>query len=190
MDLQSILNEVMSGNLSGAVSKKTGLKKQDVEQIIRSGIPIILGGLGKNVTTQQGADALNEAIDTDHTDTAILNDPDVATSETTVADGTKVLGHVFGQDDSTAVSNALSSKTGVDNATVMKILAMLAPVILAALAKQKSDTGTGGDELADSLKKQSTSDGNPLMDIVTQIIDKNKDGNMLDDVLGGLFAKN
>ena len=39
------------------------------------------------------------------------------------------------------------------------------------------------------LKTQKTGSGNMLTDLATAFLDKNKDGNIVDDILGNFFAK-
>lgn len=62
------------------------------------------------------------------------------------ADGSNILGHVFGNDQSD-LTNSLSRKTGVDSSIISKILPILMPIIMGYLGKHVSNKGvqdTGG----------------------------------------------
>ena len=169
MDLQAMIQDILSGNTGEKISQKTGLGQDQLSQVISLGLPMILGGMAKNTTTQEGADSLDTALAHDHQQSLVLNDPEAATSDTAELDGTKILGHVFG-DDRPAVSSAVSEKTGIDAAKIMQVLALLAPLVMAYLAKKKTQENLDAGGLSDILTKQTASDGTSLMDIVGSVI--------------------
>ena len=102
-------------------------------------------------------------------------------------DGGKIIEHVLGDRQSSA-NETIANKTGIDAATVAKILTFLAPLVMAYLGKKKSSDNLDAGGLSDLLKQQKTDNGGLLSDLATAVLDKNKDGSMLDDVIGGLFG--
>lgn len=189
MDLHSAIGDIVKGNVAEKISTATGADKSTVEQVIAAGLPVILGQMGNNASTEGGATELDAAVEKDHTGGSLLESLGglFADGEKNI-DGGKILDHVFGDKTSTA-TDKVSAKTGVDAATVAKVLTFLAPLIMAYLGKKKTSDGLDAGGLSDLLTKQKADDGSPLTQIATALLDKNKDGSIVDDLLGGLFKK-
>ena len=60
---------------------------------------------------------------------------------------------------------------------------------MAYLAKKKATDNLDAGGLSDVLQQQTATNGNPLSQIATAMLDKNHDGSIVDDLLGGLFGK-
>ncbi len=91
------------------------------------------------------------------------------------------LPHILGQASptvDTATTNKVAKKTGIDTATVIQILIAVAPFVIAYLTTKNTSKSSSSKKSSD----------NPLMDVATSILDKNKDGSIVDDVLG-MFTK-
>ena len=82
----------------------------------------------------------------------------------------------------------MAKKLNIDANTVAKVLSFVAPIVLAAIGKEKIKSGLNADGLTDLLTKQKTADGNPIMDIATQFLDSNKDCQIFDDLIR-MFTK-
>jgi hypothetical protein len=188
MDLQSVLQNVISGQVVEKISKKTGLDDGQVEQVISAGLPILVGALAKNTTDRSGADALDAAITKDHTSDALMESlGSLFSGGDSNGDGEKILGHVFGGNTDT-VASKVAKKSGVDTARIVKVLSFVAPLVLAQLGKQKTSDNLNADGIGDLLQRQTDTNGNLLMDLATKALDKNKDGSILDDILN-IFRK-
>ncbi len=61
-------------------------------------------------------------------------------------------------------------KTGIDSQKIMQVLAFLAPLVMAYLAKKKASDSLDKGGLSDILTKQTSSDGTSLIDIVGNVI--------------------
>lgn len=189
MDVQSILTDITKGNVSDKIGQATSTDQSTVEQVIQAGLPVILGQMGNNASTEEGAAKLDTAVAKDHTRGSLLDSlSGLFAGGDSNTDGGKILDHVLGDSKSKA-ADTISKQTGVDPATVIKILTFLAPLVMAYLGKKKTTDNLDAGGLSDLLKNQKSADGNPLMDIATAMLDKNKDGSFLDDVVGGLFKK-
>lgn len=169
MDLQAMLVDILNDDVKNKLNQKTGLDSDQLSQIINLGLPMILGGMAKNATTDEGAESLDSAIAKDHMGTHILEDSDQATADSKLLEGSKILGHVFGTDQP-AVGSAVSQKTGIDSQKIMQVLAFLAPLVMAYLAKKKASDSLDKGGLSDMLTKQTSSDGTSLIDIVGSVI--------------------
>ena len=176
MDLSSLIGGLTKGSVADKIGQTTGASRSQVESVIAAGLPIILGQMGKNTTTGGGAKELDTALAKDHSTGSLLDDLIGAVTRSDVReDGTKILDHVFGPQQTTA-NQQVAKKTGIDTETVAKILAVLAPIILAYLGRKKTDENLDAGGVSDVLQQQRDNDGNPLIDIATS-------------VLGGLFNK-
>ncbi|QQS22464.1 DUF937 domain-containing protein [Candidatus Saccharibacteria bacterium] len=144
--------------------------------------------MAHNSSTPDGAASLDTALTKDHSGSLLESIESLFGGGSSNPDGGNILGHVFG-DKTSVAAETVAQKTGIDAATVANILSFAAPLIMAALAKKKTTAGLDAGGVSDLLKNQTAKNGNPLMSIATAMLDKNGDGNVVDDLLGGLFTK-
>ena len=142
------------------------------------------------------AEALNNALDRDH-DGSILDNP--AQVEARQQEGGSILDHIFGGQKAT-VENQLSQNTGISMDKIGPILAMLAPVIMGYIGKEKQSNGvTSGGGLGDLLggilggaqSQVQAEPSNPLNDILGSVLggsQASNSGNPLNDILGSVLG--
>ena len=139
-DLNSI-GRLLSGDGITAISNRTKINPEEIRKILNAGIPTMIAGMRKNASTEEGAESLARAL-TDHSadDTsnvyAFLKGADIK-------DGKKILGHVLGDNQKTAV-NRISDATGVTKGKTTSILAMVAPLLLSQLGGQQQQAQSSG----------------------------------------------
>lgn len=192
MNLSELLNSPVGHSVINNVATQLGMDKKQAASAISVALPVILGGMQRNVQTEQGAQNLNNALSDARHDGSLLDNLGSLLGGNTQAisqDGSKILGHVFGA-NKPAVEQGISQKTGISLQKVGPLLALLAPIVMAYLGKQKRQTNTNAGGLGDLLggllgggQPQKRSGGG-LMDMVGGLLDRNKDGNVLDDILG------
>ena len=95
------------------------------------------------------------------------------------------------------IESAVSKSSGVDLASVGKIMAMVAPLIMGALGKAKQQQGFDASGLAAALgqqEKAARQTSSSAVDMFTRMLDSDGDGDPMDDIvkmgsglLGGLF---
>ncbi len=154
-------------------------------------IPAILGGLKKQAQAQPtGLEGLAGVLG--KLGGGGLLDEVLGTQPTNVDRGNDVLGQIFGSKDvSRTVAQSASSTTGLDPALLKKMLPMVAMLVAGYMAKHGS-AGTashaqaGGGGLGQVLGSllgggQTASGGSGGL---ASMLDLNKDGNPLDDILG------
>jgi len=147
--------------------------------------------LAHNASSDDGAASLHKALD-DHDGSVLDNVPGYLASPD-LADGQKIVGHAFGGQQQSVESN-LASRTGLDAATIGKLLAMAAPLVLGQLGKMQKQGGLDSDGLSKALGEvhKANESANPdLMGVLTGALDSNKDGGIFDDLqrLAGKFLK-
>lgn len=131
MDLQSIPGAIAKKDTVNTISGATNESPDTVQQIIEQGLPLLLGQMGKNTTTAEGADSLNKALD-QHTDSSVLDSLSGLLSDSDGdgnPDGLKILGKVFG-DTGEAATAHVAEKPSASNTSVTKILSYAAPLVL------------------------------------------------------------
>lgn len=190
MNLSELLDSPVGQSVISSVANQLGMDEGQAADAMNVALPAILGGMQRNVQSYDGAQSLNNALEDSRHDGSLLDNLGVLFSGNTQGlsqDGDKILEHVFGNDKS-AVEQGISRKTGISLQKIGPLLALLAPVVMAYLGKEKrrDNTGTGGlgDWLGGLLGGGQSQRRGGLMDMVGGLLDKNRDGNVLDDLLG------
>ncbi|MDR1814471.1 MAG: DUF937 domain-containing protein [Tannerella sp.] len=188
MDLSSLLSTVISPDSINAISKNSGAKPSQVSDLLSKAVPLLLKGMQQNASTEHGASSLAQALD-QH---AASNTSNIGSylSNIDLSDGAKILGHIFGGNNS-KVQSGLAQKTGLSAGQVGSILSSVAPLLLSLVGskKQSSNTGLGGlGGLLGGLLGSQSSGG---LDSLLSSALADKDGDGKPDILGkvgGLFG--
>ncbi len=193
MDLSELLNGSEGKAIISSIAGQLGLDEKQAANAVNSAAPAILSGLNKNAQTTEGALSLNKALDK-HDGSLLDNLTEIfsGNSQDLLKDGGKIIGHVFGGNQE-VVQNAVAKKSGIDTSQVGSLMSMLAPVIMGYLGKEKKATNAKSDDLGRIIGGLlggggKNSAGGGIMDIVTGFIDKDKDGNIVDDIMD-MFKK-
>ena len=196
MDLSELLNSAIGQSIVGSVAGQLGVDENQASSAVSMAIPAILAGMTRNARSQDGAASLNNALESKHDGSLLENISGMLQGHTSElqSDGDGILGHVFGN-NRTAVEQGIAKKSGISLSKIGPLLAMVAPIVMAYLGKEKRQTNTGAGGLGDLLggllggaTQQRSSAGGGLMDMLGGILDKDGDGNPLDDLLGGFLG--
>ncbi|MDD2282927.1 MAG: DUF937 domain-containing protein [Eubacteriales bacterium] len=187
MDVLNLVTEqINSKDVLSKIGKSVGAKPSQVKKVTELGMPALVQALQRNVSTADGAAALNKALD-QHKDDKV---DDVAgfLNNIDVNDGAKILKHVFSGNDQKVQKN-IAKQVGVKTDQVSGIMAQLAPLLLGALGTEKKQQNLGSSGISDLLDILSGNvSGGGLMNIATSILDADGDGDIIDDV-GGILSK-
>lgn len=200
MNLSELLNSQMGKSVVTNVAAQLGMNEKDAANAVNIAIPAILAGMSRNAQSPQGATSLNNALESKHDGSLLDNLAGMlqGNSSALQQDGDGILGHIFGS-QKPAVEQGISQKTGISMQKIGPLLAILAPIVMAYLGKQKRQTNTGAGGLGDLLggllgggqtqaQPQQRQSGGGLMDMLGGMLDKNNDGNIVDDLLGGFLG--
>ncbi len=184
MDLTGLIQDALGGETVNQISQSIGADQSSTSSAIQAALPILLGGLANNSSSEDGAASLLGALDRDH-DGSVLNDLAGLIGSQGGDQGAGILGHIFGGQQPT-VEQGVSQASGLDLSKVGPLLAILAPVVMGALGRVQRDQGMGAGDLAGLLggATQQVSSGSPLLDLLSSAMDRNRDGSAVDDVLG------
>ncbi|MDR6516626.1 DUF937 domain-containing protein [Chryseobacterium camelliae] len=195
------LIDLLIGNTGTQVAdqaeNKFGINRNQVLALLAVAAPLIISYLRKKSEDNKEAEALNNALDKDH-DGSILDDP--SQLETRQAEGGSILNHIFGNDKQN-VENQLSQNTGISIDKIGPILAMLAPVIMGYIGKEKQQNNVGSGGLGDLLggilgnasNQAQSQQSSPLNDILGKVLgggNNSSSGNPLNDILGNILGSN
>lgn len=193
MNISELLNSATGQQIVSQISERFGLDQQQAGAAVQAAVPMILGGLGRNTQTEEGASALNQALDDKH-DGSVLDNIQgfFSNGDAAQQDGNGILGHIFGNQVAD-VQNGVAQTSGISLSKIGPIVAMLAPIVMGYLSKQKqqnnvSNSGGLGDLIGGLTGGGQQGSKGGLIDMVTGFLDKNKDGNMMDDIMG-MFGK-
>jgi len=186
MNLSGLLQDALSGDTVSQISQTLGADESTTNTAIQSALPMLLGGLARNSTDESGAASILGALDRDH-DGSVLDDLAGFIGNHDQGPGEGILGHVFGGQKS-AIEQTVSQSSGLDMNKVGPLLSILAPIVMGALGRTQRQQGLGVGDLAGLLggTTQQMSSGSPVMDLLTQVLDKDRDGSAVDDVMGML----
>ena len=144
----STLTDDLLTQLSGApiqqISQQLGLDQSQVSGAVAAALPLILGAMGRNASQPQGAQALLGALGRDHAagggGLADVLGAVLGGAQGRQADGAGILGHVFGARQAQA-AQGLGQATGIGNDKAQMLMKMLAPIVMAYLARRMFGSG-------------------------------------------------
>ena len=193
------LLDLLTGNAGNQVAEnaenKFGVSKNQLIALLAVAAPLVISYLRNKSQDSNEAESLNNALDRDH-DGSILDNPSQV--EERQQEGGSILDHIFGQQKNT-VENSLSEQTGISMNKIGPILAMLAPLIMGYIGKEKQQSNTGAGGLGDLLggilggaqNQVQQQDSNPLNDILGQVLgggQQQASNNPLNDILGQVLG--
>jgi len=186
MNLEALLG-LLQGQDLGQLAEQVGGNEGQVKNGVMAALPAMLTALSKNTGTEKGAQELSNALETKH-DGSILNNLSGYLSNPDLKDGAGILNHLFGSQTSN-VANAVSQSSGLDSNGSMKMLQMLAPVLMGMLGQQKKQNNLDAEGIGNLTSMLASNFGSEagasgIMDAVTNLLDANKDGNVMDDIMG------
>ena len=186
MNLEALLG-LLQGQDLGQLAEQVGGNEGQVKNGVMAALPAMLTALSKNTGTEKGAQELNNALEKKH-DGSILDNLSGYLSNPDLKDGAGILNHLFGSQTSN-VANAVSQSSGLDTNGSMKMLQMLAPVLMGMLGQQKKQNNLDAKGLGNLTSMLASNFGSEagasgIMEAVTNLLDANKDGNVMDDIMG------
>ena len=180
-----LLNSDIGKTLISGASQQLGQKEEKTASALSTALPLILGAMKNNAASPQGASGLLGALSNSKHDGSILDNlGGLLGSSDLLKDGSGILGHIFGGKEQN-IAQAVSTKSGMDLSSVMKLLQMAAPVILGYLGKQSRQQnvsdGSGVESMLGGLLGSGAQNEQSL---VTQLLDADGDGSVVDDIMG------
>lgn len=145
MELLDLITSQLDENSLSQIAGKVGGNTAGTKNALESVLPLILAGLSRNA--QQGhGDDIQKAIAKDHDGSILDNLSDFLGQGPSQSDN-RIADHVFGNKRSN-VEQKVAESSGLSTDDVSRLLAMLGPVVMGALARQQNQDGSGAADLA------------------------------------------
>ena len=193
MGILDTVGQQLSGDTLKRISQQLGTDEGTAAKAVSVALPLLIGGLTRNASTQDGAAALDQALTRDHAASPLLDAPHQAITNPNAFNAGGILGHIFGQRQS-PIQQGVAKASGIDLQSAGKVLMILAPIVMASLARARSAEGanaSAGQVL--QTEQQHIERQVPGIGGLASILDRNHDGNIADDIanlaggqLGGL----
>jgi hypothetical protein len=173
----SAVEEILGQLPLPELAAQLGIDPQTAAQAAAAAIPSLIGGLQHNAD-QGGEQAIAGAL-VQHSSSNLFDSGSVDLNSDDTNDGAKIVQHIFG-DQSTQLAHAIGQRTGASGTLVNQLLPILAPIVLAYLAKKLTGPQSGGGDIL----------GNMLGSVLggqtgTQ---SSSGGGMLGSILGGILS--
>jgi hypothetical protein len=160
-----------------AMSQKSGLGTNDVEAVISKIAPIFMQRANENFKSDADSSNFLEMIRRSN-----LDEMTGAPQNISVAEGNELLGVLTGsEENSRALASDIGSQLGISADSIKTLLPMIAPMIAGMLNNQLKASNL-----------QDSADSGSMMSMLTQFLDQNKDGSIVDDIFriaGDFFGK-
>ena len=166
-----------SGGMIDAMSQKSGLAANDVEAVVSKIAPIFMQRANENFKSDADSSNFLEMIRRSN-----LSEMTDAPQNISVAEGNELLGVLTGsKENSRALASDVGSQLGISADSIKTLLPMIAPMIAGMLNNQLKASNLQG-----------SADSGSMMSMLTQFLDQNKDGSIVDDIFriaGNFFGK-
>jgi hypothetical protein len=191
----NILEAILSAQGGAPVRQmgaRAGVDENQAQSALEALLPMLAGAVNRNASQPGGLEALLGALADGHHQ-RYLDDPSALTEEATVQDGNAILGHLFGDKQvSREVASRASAQTGLGADVLKKMLPIVAAMLMGGLSKGAfgggspgaGSGGQGGAAAGSAAGFGRSGQQGGLLEMLTPMLDRNRDGSALDDILG------
>lgn len=183
----SSLTELLMSRLSGGdveqLSNRIGADRDATGKALSAVVPLLFSAMARNAGTEEGRQGLDRAVARDH-DGSVLDQVSSLFSSGGTTDGNAILGHVLGERRA-QVEQGVSRASGLASNQASDLMAMVAPLVMGALGRARAEQGLDASGLAGLLAGERTREAGALGGLAG-LLDRDGDGSIADDVLGGL----
>ena len=158
-----------------SIAKQVGIDMDDAGSIIGKLAPILMGGAKSNLNSDKDSGKLIKKIESSNY-ADIFNKPEEHINDKNFKDmGNDILSELTGsKENSREVAHHVEKETGISSSIIKSVLPMLAPMIIGALTNKSSS----------SVNNSSSSNTGSITDMLSNLIDQDKDGSTIDDIMG------
>ncbi len=171
MDINSIIGTLLGSDALTGVSKTTKTSKSDVQSVMSAALPMLLSGAKAQSEDKSTALSFAQALLTHGSnDTSDLGK---FLKNVDLEDGSKIIGHLLGNDDSAV--EKIAEDSGVSKNKTAAILSAAAPLLMSLLGQ-------------DSGSKKSADDGNDNLEAIGKLATAVLENVDVGELIGGLFG--
>jgi hypothetical protein len=175
MNILEAILQTQNGSAVSQLGNQFGLQPDQTQSALSALVPALAAGFQRNMTTQGGLESLVAALSSGRHQ-RYLDDASSLADSASIQEGNGILAHVFGSKDiSRQVAQRAADQTGIDVTTLTQMLPLVAAMAMGGLSRQSNASG-GAPALSTS--------GSDLMSMLSPVLDQNRDGSMVDDLIG------
>ncbi|MEG0930537.1 DUF937 domain-containing protein [Algoriella sp.] len=196
MDFTNLIQGAIGQQIIGSAASQLGINESQAQTAVSAAVPFLLSALNKNAQNG-GADGISAALD-NHNGGILDNLSGFLGQGGNQQDGLGILGHVLGNNQQN-VESAISKESGLNMGQVTQILALVAPIVMGYLGKQKQSEGLDSNGIAGLLgglvggSNATANQGGINLGGFEKLLDQDGDGQLgIGDamgLLGGFFKK-
>lgn len=196
MDFTNLIQGAIGQQVVGSAAKQLGINESQAQSAVAAAVPFLLSALNKNAQTG-GAEGISNALK-QHDGSILDNLSGFLGQGGNQHDGLGILNHVLGNKQQN-VASAISQQSGISVGQVTQILALVAPIVMGYLGKQKQSEGLDSNGIAGLLgglvggTSTQSNQGGVNLGGFEKLLDQDGDGQLgLGDAmgfLGGFFKK-
>lgn len=183
-----LLADRIGGDNIGQIAGAIGADPRQTQTAVAAALPALLTAMNRNTNSAEGAQSLARALERDHDGSLLDHLGGFLSGQVTgkQADGGGILGHILGGQRQ-QVEQGVAQASGLDLSQVSRLLPLLAPIVMAALGRQKRQAGLDSAGLSGILGQEATRarqaapDG--LLGALSGFLDRDGDGDIQDDLL-------
>lgn len=168
MNLIDLVQQQLGSAQIQELSQQIGAEPAQTETAVQAALPMLLGGMAGAAQQPGGAQGVSAAIDQHASALGGLGGVlggglgSILTGALGGGGGGGLLGSILGRHE-TQVSDGVQQASGLDSSQVKKLLMVLAPIVLAALARKRqqqaatpspSSVDLNGDGIPDALQQE------------------------------------
>jgi len=145
-----IVQQQLSGGAVQQIAQRAGIDPAVAQQAVTAAVPMILGGMAQHASQPGNAEIIHGEADKYASNAGVLgNLPSVFTSQ---GDSGGLLGKLVGHRQD-AIQDGVANAAGIDTGQAAKVIGVLAPVVLGAIALKKHQDGLTPNEVPGSLQQ-------------------------------------
>ena len=176
------LTKQLAGSAMQQLSGQIGADRGTTAKATGATLSALIGALGRNASTDDGARALHNAVQKDHDGGNILDAIGSLVGKAGGGNpmGDAILGHILGGNRG-AVETDIAQRTGLNSAATGKLLSTLAPLVMGALgkARQQNNLDRGGlAQMLNDERNELENQSKKSMGLLGNLMDRDGDGDV------------
>lgn len=195
--LDLLQSQIGGESFNETVSNQMGIEKEKAGDAVQAAFSALMAGLSNNVKDENGAQGLLGALDRDHDGSVLDNVMDLMsgtlqTNNPSMLNGAGILNHILGNNQSNVIET-IAKVAGIDTSKAGGLLIKLAPIVLGLLGRMKRTNNVQNSSLIDLIlqsgrpqqqvvEQPQTAQTNGLLGVFGKLLDKDNDGNIMDDI--------
>lgn len=141
MNIKDLISGQIGGVATSLISKKLNIDEGKAKWLIAAAVPLMIAAISYNSKNKNKEASINKALEK-HSGGILGNLTNAFTGDNS-NDGDKIVGHIFGKNKDYVTQN-LSENSGLSSDQVSSTLAILAPIVMGFLGKEKQSQASSG----------------------------------------------